>query len=373
MNVAKGISSFVLLLFTLATLHGCSKEPGPVGTALFGGQVQFDSLSLLADSSRTYRDSISGVSENLLIGRFQDFEARTLLQFSGLPVIAVDSIVDARITLVTQYWFGDSSGRLEYTIHRIERSWEQSRIKFDSTLTLFDPSPVGRFSNIISPGDTVVDSVSTDLVRHWMSNPQYGIILIPTKMASTVYGFRSVVNFVEDSRPLLVVRYRNGGVIDSVSVRAVQYMFVATAPTPPASDQFFVVQAGLADRGLVQFDVGAIPRSATIHSAILTLTRDLSAVIPSQYASDSVLIQFVTRIDTIRGSFAVTASRNGNPAKFSGDIRTMVQQWVTGTPNYGVAVRAYNEFLSLDRYVFSGYGSGLNAPKLEIKYNTLRE
>lgn len=380
-NRTGGLSLF---LIGLLLGYGCSKEPSPIGSDLV--TVPFiDSLTVYADSSSNYRLRISGNSSTLLVGRSGAIHAFALLQFQ-VPILpsGVDTldIVSARIRLTPLYWFQDSAGTLAFTIHKIIRSWSDFDITFDSTNGLYETAPSGSFTRQMSPRDTISVAIDTNLVREWIRTGQtYGIFLHPDTVASTViYGFTvfdpiSGINL----RPELIIHYNRPdtvGVIDSLVYRTFMEAFVANTPLPPADSEFVYLQAGVADRGVFHFDMRAVPRNANIMSAELTFVRDSVQSIRNELSQDSVSIHLIT--DT-RTPPSLSSSVNARPvigdstSLFRANIPSIVQQWVIGKPNYGIALRAFAEFTSVDRFVFHGAAAdSLNRPKLKITYSIMR-
>lgn len=368
----------LFLLAGLAFYVGCSEDASSVGSALFPKNIRVDSLVISADSSATYRAAITGNSSTLLLGCFQNDTARLLLQFNphGLPDTLV---VSASVNLVPRfprYWFKDSTGTLAFTVHNITRSWDEFTITFDSTNRLYDTQVRGTYSRFVSPLDTIITfPLDTALVREWLRAGQsQGILLKPTFGCDVVYGFTSIFNI----RPELVVRYHipDSTTIGSLVFRTQQDAFVANAPQPPASSTLLFVQAGIADRGLLHFAVSETLRSASITSATLEFMRDSAMSVRNELSIDSIFVQLLVDNSTPpHGGISVLAQPIGgeNSSKFSADIRSIVQQWVTGKPTYGVALRTFGEFTTLDRFaIYGAKADSVNRPRLQIVYSLLR-
>lgn len=368
----------IVLLAAAALSGGCSDQSSFVGVGLFSKDVQMDSLVIHPDSSATYRAPITGNSTTLLLGAFQTTGVRLLLQFNAPSGVADTSIVSGELKLIPRYWFKDSIGNLSFTVHKIVRAWNQSTITFDSTNGLPGP-PVGSFDAIVSPSETLLVPIDTTLLREWVRTPgqAYGVILIPTPLCNVVYGFTSFVDFLTDIRPELTYRYivaDSTQRLDSVVAKSIQDAYVAGASLPAPTQASVVVQAGVADRGLLLFNVDSIPRSASITSAILEFTRDLSLSERNELSADSVFVQLLLDNENPPrgGIFAIAEPVGGESGTlFRAEVSRIVQQWVTGQPNYGFSLRAYNEFSSLDRFVFHGASDSLNGPRLNVRYSIL--
>lgn len=368
------------VVFSFILMEGCSEDPSPVGSALLPKNVVIKFDSLYANSSTTYRAAITGNSSRLLLGRYRyqntldTIEARTLVQFNlSSTRINPDSVVSASLRLVPAYWFKDSTGTLSFTIHKIISTWREDTITFAGSENLYASSEsVYTFTN---PRDQVFP-LDTSLINMWLRNPpeNYGVLLKPTAQSTVVYGF--TIDLLNDIRPKLIIRYHAQDTVRVDSVGTIQEAFVANSPPRSADSSLFVVQAGIADRGFVKFDVGRIPRSASIASAVLEFVRDSALSVENEFSLDSIVVQLLVDNSTPpHGGISVLAQPTGGRggSKFSADIKSIVQQWVTGKPNYGVALRAFGEFTTLDRFAFYGAGAdSLNRPTLRIYYSILR-
>jgi len=381
----KHSGGYIILLFGFLLAQGCSRDPSPIGSDLL--DLPFvDSLTVYADSSSNYRLPISGNSAVLLVGRYGEVQAFTLLQFPvpGLPSgVDTSHVVSASLRLIPQYWFLDSTGTLAFTIHKITRSWSEFDVTFDSTGGLYDTTTsFGSVSRQMSPRDTITTQIDTVLVREWIRAGQtYGIILRPdTAVSTVVFGFGVFqAGSGADRRPQLIIRYRRPdttGVIDSLVYRTVQETFVASAPLPPVDSQFVYLQAGVADRGVLHFDVAAVPRNASVIKATLAFVRDAERSIRNELSQDSVSIHLISDTRTPPSlSFSITAQPDSadSASIFRANISNIVQQWVIGRPNYGIALRAFGEFNSIDRFVFhAASADSAVRPKLKIVYSIIR-
>jgi len=124
----------------------CSEDPSSVGSFLVPADIRIHSDTLKADSSATHRFPLSGNSSTLLLGMYQGDEARLLLQF-GIPSGYADSlVVSARVRLTPRYWFKDSLGTLDFTIHKILIPWDESKITYADTNGLYESTARGSFS-----------------------------------------------------------------------------------------------------------------------------------------------------------------------------------------------------------------------------------
>ena len=381
--IARGVLYSFLALTSLFFFSTCSEDPSSVGSFLLPMDIRVASIVLSADSTATYRAPISGASSTLLLGIFQatqtTVESRLLLQFQ-IPAGFPDTlVVSASLKLKPRYWFQDSSGTLAFTVHKIRIPWDEFKITFADT-NVYDPTVRGSDSRPMSPRETLLVPIDTALVREWLRTPglSYGIFLKPAISSSVVYGFTSILDLFTDDRPELIVRYTVPDTtlrLDSLVLRTIQGAFVANAPQPPPSSDMMFIQAGVADRGLMHFSVDSIPRSASITSASLEFRRISALSVRNELSIDSILVQILLGPDSLGGTSGRAEPRpTENESVFTADIRNIVQQWVTGTPNFGVALRAFGEFSTLDRFAVHGRTSPdtANRPILRITYTVVR-
>ena len=103
----------------------------------------------------------------------------------------------------------------------------------------------------------------------------------------------------------------------------------------------------------------------------MNLFLNSSSSLRNTYTVNSITAQ--PALDSTSAPALSTLSTAGTPdasdsSMFDFDIKSFVQQWIAASPNYGMMLRAYNEYISLDGFVF--YGANADAahrPKLTIK------
>lgn len=376
----RGVLYRFIALTSLFFFSTCTEDPSSVGSFLLPTDIRVASVVLSADSTATYRSPISGASSTLLLGIFQStVESRLLLQFEIPQGFPDTLVVSASLKLKPRYWFQDSIGTLAFTVHKISIPWDKFKITFADT-GLYESTVRGSDLRTMSPRETVLVSIDTSLVREWLRTPSlsYGIFLKPTTASTVVYGFTSILDLFTDERPELIVRYTVPDTtqrLDSLILRTTQNAFVANAPQPPPSSDIMFIQAGVADRGFMQFPVDSILRSASITSASLEFRRNSALSVRNELSIDSILVQILLGPDSLGGASArAEPLPSENDSVFKADIRSIVQQWVTGKPNYGIALRAFGEFSTLDRFAVYGRTSPDTAsrPVLRITYSILR-
>ena len=93
---ARSLASVVLLFFILLP-SGCSEDPGEVGKALLTDldTLHLETRALSGTSSSNFLNRINGNSGRALVGLYQDLEARTIMEFSGIPAFGSGVKIDS--------------------------------------------------------------------------------------------------------------------------------------------------------------------------------------------------------------------------------------------------------------------------------------
>src|SRR5260221_494505 len=154
-------------------------------------------------------------------------------------------------------------------------------------------------------------------------------------------------------------------------------MFVADGPVPVSLTERYI-QAGVAYRELLRFDSlsAALPNRVSILKAVLEIATDTASSLFNRVSQDSILA-YMTRdntapYDTLTFGTLCKPSFDGTQKTFQADIKNIVQQWATNGPNYGIVLRTYNEFSTLDRVaLYRATPVSSRTPKLKIVYTIL--
>ena len=372
--------STIFLFVLLVT--GCSDEPNSVGVGLLPriDGLRVDSLRATALSSSNHRSNVTGTSTIILLGRSGTLEARTLLQFIGFPTTRMSSVVDSAVLSFTiASRFLDSIGTVALEVHRMNRSWAEASLTWDSLgpANLYSDTVDARINVAVSPADSVlrirVDSVAAHWLRDGNSSP-YGIILIPAvSLRPVVLGLRNLDLITGTLFPRLTVAYHDTLGADSLNLTAYQGFFAGDCPAPAAAPTRIYLQAGVAYRGKLLFNVASIPKNASISSATLELHVDPALSLLNQYSRDSLVASFLpdsTKKDSI--IYATLGVPSVSMTTFTFDVRNIVQNWVIGKPNQGIVLRAYGETWTFDRFaLYDAYAAANLRPRLTIKYTVL--
>lgn len=369
-----------LLLGALAA--GCSNDPNDTGKNLISPSdtLKFGTLVATSTSDTTILYRIT-TSSNDLIGAYQDLQARSVLQFSGILSIPSNARIDSAVlTIYAPYRFKDSSGTLGFFVYRMLRTWTAGSLSWDSSQvpgTYADAADTS-FLGIVAAGDTTVNARIDNVVRTWISegvDAPDGIILIPDSISTTmIVGSGS--NAAIDTRPLLTVVYQDS--LDSVrtfSARTLQREFIANRSVSQIIPATYV-QAGVGYRGWVRFDTLLLPSRVSITQALLEIPVDLSASMLNSLTRDT-LVAYLERkntapYDSLALPTICSPTLQSGVRVYSADIKSIVQVWVTRQPNYGIVLQALGEAYTLDRFTLYPSSSPANLrPSLRITYTIL--
>jgi len=372
------LSGSIALL--LIMVFGCSEDPSDVGVGLLAPQdtLHIESRELSATHDTTFQKRIIGSAGRLLIGKYNDLEAASVVEFSGIPTFAAGVIIDsAIITLRVNYSFRDSSGIYGVAAYNMLNTWNAATFTWDSLAGAHNNTSAGTFARSITPQDTTIRlPIDTALIRTWSQTSTGSLALLSAPNVigmNLVMGFSNVYLVDNDTRPKLTISYHDSADTTlTLDNRASRAIFVAntTASPPPQS---VMLQAGVAYLGVVKFDSLAVPPNVSITKATLELTVDQTSSLTNNFSRDSLIV-YLSRKDALPYDSLVlgtvcSPAVSGSEKKFVADVKNIVQQWIGNEPNLGIVVQTYGQYTTLDRFVV--YGSGAPAalrPKLKITY-----
>lgn len=371
----------ISIIFIFLFIIGCSQEPNSVGKDVLGDmdKLKTDVSTNIAVNSSGFSITSANNSTTLMVGKSNNTEASMLLRFGTFPTDTnlANSVISARIKMKPNYSFKDTAGIMNFSIHEMKRSWSESSFTSDSLGGSYESTPVNTHSFSANAKDTLtIFPVEKNLVVEWLKgNTNNGIILIPNLTSNMIFGFDTYYySAISDTRPQLEIIYRTATdtADQTLTLRTIQDATVFSGTRPNSTSSLFYVQGGLISRGKIKFDVSNIPRSATITQAFLDLKTDTLESSLSSYTNFQILVHAISKDDTIPTLSGTTAQGKLSGNTFSIDVRNMVQLWVSGKPNYGIALRYYDEFTQVDRFAIHGSAAAeTNRPRLRIQYTYL--
>jgi hypothetical protein len=371
----------VLTILTALFMFGCSEDPNSVGKNVLDDQdkLKTSTDTSYATTSFAYPITSSNNSLTVMIGKSNNTEAMTLLQFGTFTVDTsiANSIISVKIKLIPKYSFKDTLGTLAFSIHKMNRSWSEYNFTIDSLPGSYDGGAIAAISMDINSKDTLTQfSFDKNLTSEWLKgSTNYGIILIPDAASNTVFGFSTkYYSGLVDERPQIEITYRRDTdtTDQTMVVRTQQDASVFSGTRPISTASLFYVQGGLINRGIIKFDTLAIPRSATITQAYLDLKVDTLESVFSTYTDYTIMVHQILANDSIPTLGGITATAALSAGAFTFDVRNIVQQWAAGKSNYGFALRSLSELVNVDKFAIYGFEAVPDSkPKLRIKYTYL--
>lgn len=376
------MKKFLLLVITSFLIFGCSDDPSSIGEKLLPDidHLKTKAFDTNASYSSTYTIDASNNSNTLLLGNYAGAEANILLQFGiGIKDTSIaDSILSAEIKMFQNYSTPDTAGQLNFKIHELNYSWVDYTFTIDTLRAQGNGIFVTDISKQVRTRDTlpVTFQIPLSIVRNWLKGvTNNGIILIPKPDMQNIFGFHSYyLGDIDDKRPQLIVTYRKTSDTSDKTLifKTAQDATIFLGSRPASTFELIYVQGGLLNRGKLHFNVDSIPRSSTITQAFLTLKIDTTLSKFSQFSDKQILIHEITTQDSIPRLGSSTANNKPTADSIVLDVRKIVQKWVSGKNNFGIALRTYNEFTEFERFAVFGFNAvESKKPKLTIQYTYL--
>ncbi len=390
-NTLKGIFilkpfflAVVLISILILALQGCTENPTGVGRGLLlskdSVKIKIDTLYATSHASQSTKIYTSG-SDQLLLGKYSSYDAITMLKFKEFQAATLDTVTvtSATLQLHSTYHFGDSLAPIAFSVYQAVAAWDTA--SYDS-LTLqpgnyYSPIPISALSpRTIDDTSTVQCSIDTGIVNSWFrpvgSLSNYGLVLKASNV-STVKGFGSFNNAASYNKPTLIINYvRNGdGVPGTFALNTGDSRFVASIPQSNLviNPDLMYVQAGVAYRGQLYFNLSSLPKAALILKADLELTLDATDSRLNNYAADSVYCYYVLT-DSSTGLIPIssqssTDSKGRKLYRFA--VRDDVRAWAISSIFQSLQFGAKGELRSLDLFTLYGTVSAADVrPRLII-------
>ena len=388
------ISAILLILIISLSFFACEDEPSAIGIELLASDLisvrTFDSQIDTLDQNSGYHKKVIqlGTSSKILIGKHENIEASTLLKFIfGLAdtlkddIIAGDLVVnEAWIEITTRYVYVDSNEVMDFTVHKVNNSWDPFEFTIDNLPAL------SYEMNDISSNKEITDSnyifnIDPDVILSWMKNAadtslekNYGIYLKPVNNSGKVVGFQAFTATSSEAAKLTLVIEKTGSYVDTINgfIFADVSVVDGNLPVLPAED--IAVQSSISVNSIITFDLSSVPDGVVINSAELIIKRDsINTRTGTSFAND--LLAYFVEDSTAKevnegGAFKLSFIDNG----YSGDITSYVRIWINEKRNQGVILRSGNDIEGLELFALKGSNAVNFAerPRLKIVY-TARE
>lgn len=355
----------------------CSDEPNATGISLIPDTLRVGTIVATTTADTTVRVRIGGNAANLLTGKSGTYEARALVEFL-FPAYDAAAVIDSAVmSLRVRYLFPDSTGDLGFEAHAMNRTWNASTFTWDSVAGSYDAASAGAFLKTITPQDTLISfHLDTALVHQWWQTGNVSLQLVPSPASGIVAGFSNILLADDDARPGIVISYHDA-TTDSLTIvrKSPRVVFVATDELQPVAPGL-ALQAGVARRALLRFDSLSIPPLASITSAVFEVAVDGANSVTNAYTRDSLFVHLLRKnaapFDSLALQIVCTPVTEGGQKYFRGDIRSIVQQWISREPNLGLLLRTYGDFTTLDKFALHDATAPVALqPKIRITYTIL--
>ena len=398
---SKNLRFYALSIILIAAVSlyniGCADDPSSLGlnfippgettgVRIFDSYI--DTMAITASTSEFHVNTSS--SANLMVGKYNSYDAKALLKFGGISS-DYDSATVNSATLTLKYknyyypgTFSDSLGQISFDVYKITQNLDFSRITLDSVSSgTFGNVSQGNYTGIPTADSQEVSiSLNTSMVKDWLeysadtnySNKNYGIVLSPNNSSSVIKGFYSSL-LGDNVKPTLQIIVTKNGDTDTLTTRNSSTVSLVDAAVTPAPETF-LVQAGVSYVGVLKFDLSKIPSNATINDVQLYLALDTANskfTSLTTYKTGSIFIS-----DTAGGYKTSGFSFEGGPDGSGKYVTRLVssfqpspfQRWLLGETNYGIMIFASNQTKNLDQFSFYGPNASdpNNRPRVVIKY-----
>ncbi len=393
------IIKILVIIFTLVTFYtiGCADDPSSLGlnfippgetTGVRVFDSYIDTMQVTSVNVRKYVNT--STSSNLMVGINGSYNSKGLIRFGGLSGDYDSATVNsATLTLsYRNYYFpvsaSDSLGQIAFDVFKINQSLNFSAITLDSV----NSSTFGTVSQGSYTGSPTADSqkitisLNTAMVKDWLEyaadtsypNKNYGMVLSPSAASTVIKAFYSGLSAIsENVRPKLTVIVTKNNNTDTLTTSGSATVSLVNASITPSSETFSL-QAGVSYVQTMKFDLSKIPSNATINDVQLYLTLDSANSKFSNQTSHSIAAQYIS--DTaglVTDGFSFSGSPSGGQyviRVMSGFQASPFQRWLLGETNYGIMLRAGNQFTNLDLFTFfnTTVADPNKRPRIIIKY-----
>lgn len=379
---------FVCIILSSLVFYSCEEQitdlgqnyispDDTLGTKLLDSKK--DSLTISVNNFKYYINTF--LSVRMLVGNYQNYQARSLLKFKNLPT-NYDSatVVSAKIKLkYSNYFYQDSMGTVSFDMFRLISPLNFTTITYDSvTSSNYDPTIQGSYSG--NPTDSAVVSVNLNnqLAKDWLeyaadtnhSVRNRGIIMIPNG-GNAIKGFFTSQIGDENLSPMLEIIVTKNSQTDTLTIKESEAVFVSDASNSVIQPDRIFLQSGVAFRNILNFDLSKLPSNVIINDALLDLTIDTANSYITSVSDQRLVAAMVTDTSTKADSLGfITLNRVGNV--YSIRFIVIMQNWNSGAaPNLGLALRNVSETGSMDIFSFFGpnYADTSVVPRLRIRYS----
>ena len=371
-------------------LNSCENNPGDVGLSFISpndttGVKYLDSeTDSMEITSYSFKKLINAyVSPTMLIGKYEQYESKTLLKFTNISGDYDSStILSASLILKNNnYYYTNRTGTTAFNVFKVNQNLDFTTVTLDSIGSgTIGTTSLGSYSGIVPDSQTISITLDNQTVKDWLESAadtgyaqkNYGVMLQPTSASNTIKGFYSYNN-VLDNLPYLSIARTKNGVTDTLKLISSESVSLSDAPESIIPQDRMLVQNGIAFRSGLNFDLSKLPPNVIVNNATLQFTLDTKSSFISASGSKTMIVGLVNDTANNNDTLFVNAFLR-DTITYSVSLNQIFQNWNSGNlPNLGVSLRGSFELQNIDKFVFFSPTSPdvATRPRLKIYY-TLR-
>lgn len=326
-------------------------------------------------------------SKNMFIGKYSNFESKSLLKFYNLdPRYDTTTVLSAKLYLrYNKVYFKDTAGVTSFNIYRLLNGYDYTAVTYDNFLNSDIGSTVlGTYTG--TPMDTSLITITLDnqTVHDWFKHAtdtnytpkNYGLVFVANSNSTTIKSFYSPNN-TEELLPYVkvVTQSPTAGRIDTLTLKTSVFNSINYVPQINSIPGRFIVQNGIAMKDFLKFDISKLNQKVIINQAILELKIDWANTFYTPGVDTRLSLRMLTDTTTLADDGISYYSFLTDSNTYTVYFTAVAQQWNYGKAvNLGFHVKNIYEFSSLDRYAFYGpdYSDVSKRPKFKIRYSIRR-
>jgi hypothetical protein len=371
----------------LLIFSSCENNPGDVGLSFISPNdttgvkyldSQTDSITITSGSFRRPVNTYG--AKNLLIGKYEQYESRSILLFGQIPA-EYDSAVVNSATLnlkCNDYYYPNKTGNTAFNIYKVNQKLNLKTITADSiTASAIGTTSLGFYTGVVPDSQTISLPIDNQTIKDWLeyaadtayAQKNYGIMIQPSSASSTIRSFFSFNNPI-DNIPFISVIVTKNGETDTLKLNFVETLSLTDAPASIVPQDRMLVQNGIGYRSSLTFDLSKLPPNVIINNATVQFTLDSKSSFISESGSRGMIVGLINDTTGYNDTLFVNSFPRDS-IFYSVSINQAIQNVNSGNlPNLGVSIRGYFELQDIDKYVFysPAVADSTKRPRLKIYY-----
>lgn len=380
---------YVMLCHGLLLAMACNNDKTiPLSSDLvdpsqLGRRLQ--AVTAVAIDSTAHKITNTFGTTNLWLGKFDKFESQILIRFARLDLPDTVSVVAATLKLHARLVQGQGTS-FNAEIHEVTSSWDSSKVTWQDDIfqkKLFNSRPMDVQPASSQKSDSIIFKLDPAVVSTWRTKEgrEKGV-LIQAPNAAFTKAFHSTFSSPKQPVLELISLKRGNAKNDTTRHSATASVFVFRRLAELDKNPLYV---GISEQhhSVFFFDVRAIPSTATISRAMMTLEVD---TLNSAFYSSRLDVQLLQStknfdlnpllFDPLRFSpdslrTVDVDSVNASTQRLTFTVTSAVQQWVLDSKNnFGLILFPLSlNGRDLTRAAFySKEADPARAPRLQIEY-----